>query len=203
MLLGTSARGRGGGSTRARPVALAALVVAAAVLFVWLAATVPTNRLFFLGGSSLALYVLALDAGAGTALLAAAAAGLLTAFLLPAGPWTLAFLGFFAPYPVVKYGIERVPVRPLAWVLKLLVFNACLGLPLAALPQALPGVVGGWRWPPWGGEAVPPAGTGGAALPAALPVLVAANLSFLVYDWALSYFGRYWTVRFGSRRGRG
>lgn len=201
MLLGPSTRQGAGGPLRTRGVTLAALMVAAAVLLVYLAVTVLTNRLFFLGASSLVLYILALEAGAGMAVLATAAAALLVFLLLPVGPWTLAFWGFFGPYAVVKYGVERLRLRPLAWAIKLLGFNLCLGLALAVLPQPLEGAVGGWAWPRWQEGFGPPLPGWAGSVPAAvLVLLVAANAVFLIYDWALSYFGSYWVRRLARQR---
>lgn len=144
------------------------------VLLVALAAVVPTNRLFFLGASTLSLLVAGEEAGQGLAAGAAVAAGLLALFLLPPGPWTWSFLGFFAPYAVVKRGAERLPFL-WSWLAKLAFFQgvAFSGFFLLGVPTP--------RFPRWA-------------------LAVAGSLCFLVYDAALTCFLGYYRRRFAPGR---
>ncbi|MDI6893905.1 MAG: hypothetical protein QME70_04700 [Bacillota bacterium] len=183
----------------ARGLSLGALVVAATVLLVYLAVAMPANRLFFLGASTLGLHILALEAGPAAAGAAVLASSLLVFLLLPVGPWTLAFWGFFAPYALVKYGAGRLRRPALAWMLKLLFFNlglaGALALFLVAPAAGEAGLLA--RLFPWGDRFWP--ATGGASWFSA--VVAVGNGAFLVYDWALSYFAAYWMRRFRPRYG--
>ncbi|MEW6546748.1 MAG: hypothetical protein AB1446_07520 [Bacillota bacterium] len=158
--------------------------MAGAVLLVYLAVVVPTNRLFFLGASTLALHILALEAGPAMGAVSVLAAALLVFLLLPVGPWTLAFWGFFAPYALVKYGADRLRWPGVAWVLKLLFFNLCLAGALTVLTTLSLGQEGR-------PSELLARGSAWRALVAA-----AGNAVFLVFDWALSYFARYFMRRF-------
>ncbi|HHY95252.1 MAG TPA: hypothetical protein GX513_09620, partial [Firmicutes bacterium] len=62
---------------KTRRLVVAALMAAFAVILVYVAVLIPTNRLFFLGGSTLALLVATVEGGLALGATAAVAAGLL------------------------------------------------------------------------------------------------------------------------------
>ena len=164
---------------KTRRLVVAALMAAFAVILVYVAVLIPTNRLFFLGGSTLALLVATVEGGLALGATAAVAAGLLVFFLLPVGPWTLAFWLFFAPYAVVRQLALRVlALGPagwvMSWLIKLAHFNSTAYL-LLVLSGGRPLLSGQWL-PAWA-------------------LVVGGEITFLVYDWALGYFLSYYRRR--------
>ena len=118
------------------------------------------------------LLVPSVEFGARTALTAYAAVSILSMILPADKEAALMFIFLFGLYPIIKKFFERVPGRLLEYALKFLYFNAAavaavwLAMKIFGIPLD-DGTLGQW----------------------AVPVLlVLGNITFLVYDVALSKF---------------
>ena len=140
----------------------------------------PTADLVFLSLTSLCIAAVVIEKGVRTATTAWMAASLLS-LVFPGFQTSLFFIGFFGLYPLAKAWIESRPgLHPLpAMGLKFLVFELLLIPGGLLLLGPLSGIFGAtatldsWTGRLWAGA------------PVLLLVFLAAQILFLVYDWAL------------------
>lgn len=111
------------------------------------------------------------EAGAKTAWMVYAAVALLSLLIAPDMEAKVLFLAFFGYYPVLKAHLEKLRRRVVEWLIKLGVFNAAMVLSYLVMlfvfhldPETF--VVGGVN--------------------VALLFLLAGNVIFVIYDYALS-----------------
>ena len=109
-----------------------------------------------------------IEMGRKWSLLIYAAVGLLSLLLLADKTAAVFYILFFGHYPIVKSLIERIRMKPLQWLVKFLVFNVC-GVAAYYIADLLTGVHG---------SALQKFGL--------LLIFVLMNVTFLIYDFALS-----------------
>lgn len=110
---------------RSAKIALCGVLGALAVVCMMLT-VIPVSTLALTALAGIILMPIALEAGVKWGFAAYAAAGVLTFFIAPDFEAKLLFLAFFGYYPTLKLLVDRLPSKAVAWVLKLLLFNAAV-----------------------------------------------------------------------------
>lgn len=155
-------------------------IVSALATVVMMAAYFPYLTYAIPAISGCLLIVLVIECGAKWALVGYAVSGLLV--LLAAEPEAkLLFIGFFGYYPIIKEKIEKLQKRWIEYILKVLIFNVAI----VAIYFVVINVMG-----------MPIEDMGGTFKYGTLIMLLAGNVSFIVYDIAVSrmiglYFNRF------------
>lgn len=110
---------------KSRKIALAAVLTAFSVVFMFLASALPTGQLGFLGVASLFGVAAVVELGIAGGALVAVAVAVIGGLIVPSRTLTFLFVIFFGPYPVVKALSEKLK-WPLSFIPKLLHFNLSL-----------------------------------------------------------------------------
>lgn len=148
--------------------ARSAIGAAVGVVLLYVASVLPSGRLGMLCISGFAVIFVLMSCGWRWALGAFACTALLGIFLLPDKAIAASYALFAGWYPVVKLALERSGSQARRWIGKFLIFNAVF-IPGALVLREL--FFAGTRL-----EAVP-----------FLWILLAANVCFLIYDYACKY----------------
>lgn len=170
-----------------RKVAFGGIFTALSVIFLYLAAVMPTGRvaLYFVSGLPVALAII--EFGVTTGIGVYASASLLALLLVGDVTAVLPFILFFGHYGILKFYIEKQRKAVLEILLKLLAFNILMGigyflftvLLAVPLPEALPNlgfyIAGAW---------------------------IAAQFLFFLYDYIYSRLLGYYEDRIYLFRGR-
>ena len=114
----------------ARNVALGGVLLALALVVLFLASYVPGIELCLYAVSSLIVMIAIMELGLGLGALFYLAVTLLSFVLIPARGAFLLFGAFFGAFPFVKYAVESRRKRVVEIIVKLLFFNAVMGLAL-------------------------------------------------------------------------
>ena len=128
--------------TKAGKTAFAAVALSLTLLCIFLATVLPTNKLFFLGGSSLFTAVVLLEGGWGWAWLFYFAACALALWLLPVGPVSLAYVFFFGTWFFLRESLSKRSQFVLYWVAKRMGLNLVVSRPHFILPLWMGSQVG-------------------------------------------------------------
>ena len=120
-----------------------------------------------------------IEYGKGAPWLVFAVTGVLSLILLPNKTPAVFYVGFLGYYPIIKEKLERFK-KPIAWLFKMLVFNAALVVIFLAVKYILmPGVSESW------------------IIYAALAVM--SELVFVLYDIALTRLITFYILRLRHR----
>lgn len=114
--------------TRAKRVALGAVLTALALLFLCGAFLLPTARIGLIAAAGLFPAAALISGGAATGFLTYAATGILALLMLPDKGCAVIFLLCFGAYPLLKHYIEQMRKLPAEWLLKLVVCEGMLSL---------------------------------------------------------------------------
>jgi cellulose synthase/poly-beta-1,6-N-acetylglucosamine synthase-like glycosyltransferase len=149
-------------------VTLGGVLAALSLVLMLLVNLLPTADLALPALAGVLLIAAVIEMGRKWSLLIYAAVGLLSLLLLADKTAAVFYILFFGHYPIVKSLIERIRVKPLQWLVKFLVFNVC-GVAAYYIADLLTGVHG---------SALQKFGL--------LLIFVLMNVTFLIYDFALS-----------------
>jgi hypothetical protein len=108
--------------------ALVGVLSAGSLAFLWLASVVPSGRLGLDGVAGLFPMAAVLAAGRGAGWLCWACSSVLGLILIPDKGVALLYLAFFGLYPVLKSRCETRNGQVLSWLIKVVYFNAVLGV---------------------------------------------------------------------------
>lgn len=113
-------------SKKTRALTLSAMLIALTVVFLYVAALLPTSRIWVtaVAGLLVAAAVIESGMGAGTAVYIGSA--IIAAIILPLKSVALLYILFFGLYPVLKSLIEKLNKRAAEWIIKILFFNISL-----------------------------------------------------------------------------
>ena len=162
--------------------ALCGVFGALSVGFMLLGSVLPLSTYLAPALAGVLLAPVAFEFGAPTGVLAAAAVGLLSVFTVPDKEMALMFVFFLGWYPIVKTKLDKLRNKVVQWCTKFALFNVCiLGMYAVVLFLfPIPALVNEFS-------------EMGLAFAGAL--LAGGNLTFLLYDVALTRFYRlYWNV---------
>jgi hypothetical protein len=111
-----------------RKISLAAMLGAFTLLFLYIASVIPTGRFAVYFLSSVFVAALMVEYDTGLAFLMFVAVSLLSFLILPDRTRVFYYILFFGHYGIGKHFIEKIKDKVVAFVLKLLYFNAAMGL---------------------------------------------------------------------------
>lgn len=169
----------GGRNKRTRILAFGGILLALAVITLYIQSVTPVNKLSLYVLSSFYIAVLVIEAGTGAGWTFYAASVLLAFALVPDKIGLLPYLVFFGNYGLIKNYIERLHHLAGEFILKLLYFNAALGIAYWLASEFLLAQVT-WKLP-WG-------------------ILIAGlEILFLVYDYVYTLFVQYYSQKIRSR----
>ena len=157
-------------------VALGGVFAALSLLLLYLAAMMPSGRMGMVAVAGLVPAAAVVSGGLACGFLCYGAAGILGLLLLPDKGCALLYVILFGLYPLVKYAIEHLRKLVPELLLKLVFFNLVLSVLLfgfsALLFPLLP-----------------------AVLQSTLPLYLAGNVVFLIYDYGFSKLITYYAQR--------
>lgn len=153
-------------------IAIMGMLLALTMAMLFLAVIMPVNRLFFTAVSSIFVAIVIMEIGIGYGWLFYIASSLLALLLIPMKSIALLYAMLFGIYGIVKGYSERVHDRAIVIVLKLLFFNLSLFIIYKIATAFLPNeLIISTRWAP-------------------VLLWLAAQVAFLVYDYAYTLFLR-------------
>lgn len=115
-------------SNIAKQVAFGGINILLATVSLYLASTLPTNRIFFLGLSSVFLSVIVIEFGTKAAFFNYLASSILGFLIIPNKFIMVIYILLLGYYGIVKYYIEKLDNLILEWIIKLIIFNIWLYL---------------------------------------------------------------------------
>lgn len=107
-------------------VSLGGAIAALGLVMMFMTALIPFGTYAFPTFAGILLVVVVIEIGYGFALAAYAATAILSFLIVPDKEAALMYAIFFGFYPVLKSLIERIPGKPVQYVVKYLLFNACI-----------------------------------------------------------------------------
>ena len=107
-------------------VALGGIVSALCLVTMFLAGVLPALYLLLPGIAGILLMIIAVEVSTGWAFLTYLAVSLLSLFVTFDKEAALIFIMFFGHYPVLRFYIEKIPLRLIKLIIKLAVFNICI-----------------------------------------------------------------------------
>lgn len=164
-------------------VALGGVLAALSLLLLWIAALMPSGRMGMVAVAGLVPAAGVISGGLSTGFLCYGAAGLLGLLILPDKGCALLYAAFFGVYPMVKSAIERLRKLPLELLCKLVFFNVVLCVFLFGFSELLLPVLP-------------------AVLDRPLPIFLAGNGAFLLYDYGFSKLITLYAARIRRARRR-
>ncbi len=107
-------------------VALGGIVSALCLVTMFLAGVLPALYLLLPGIAGILLMIIAAEVNTGWAFLTYLAVGLLSMFITFDKEAALIFIMFFGHYPILRFYIQRISIKPIRLAVKLLLFNICI-----------------------------------------------------------------------------
>ena len=170
-------------SKKVSRIALGGVLAALSLVLLYLSCLAPTGRIGIVAVAGLVPAVGVVSGGLGAGFLCYGAAGILGLILVPDKGCALLYAAFFGLYPMVKSAVERLRKLPLELLLKLVFFNAVLTVFLFGLSGLLFPLLPELLQKP-------------------LPLYLAGNAAFLIYDYGFSKLITYYAARMrGAARG--
>lgn len=124
-------------SSGTKMLALGGILVALAVITLFLASILPTSKLSLYALSSFFIAIVIMESGIKAGWLFYVASCLLGFIILPDKLFVLPFVSFFGIYGIVKLYTEKVKIVFLEYAIKLIHFNICLILAFIFMKQFL------------------------------------------------------------------
>lgn len=107
-------------------VALGGIVSALCLVTMFLAGVIPALYLLLPGIAGILLMIIAVEVNIPWAFLTYLAVSLLSMIITFDKEAALIFIMFFGHYPIIRFYIQKIPLRLLRLVIKLAVFNICI-----------------------------------------------------------------------------
>jgi hypothetical protein len=161
--------------SHSRQIALGGIFSALCMILMFMTGMVPFSSYAFPAIAGAMLTVVVTESGTKFALLAYASISVLSILVVPDRDATLTFVAFFGYYPIVKEKLEQLPARWLEISAKLALFNTAVFGGYAAAIRLF-------------GMAELMEGMGELAQYSLLVFVVVFNITFLVYDLALTRY---------------
>lgn len=111
---------------RSGQVALCGMIAAVCILLMLMTGLFPFATYALPAVAGLLMVAVVVECGVKWAVMVYVAVSLLAIFITPDREAMLMFVFFFGHYPIIKAGLERIRLRPLEWLVKFGVFNACV-----------------------------------------------------------------------------
>lgn len=160
-------------------IALGGILGALAVICLFLAVVLPTNRLAFYALSSFFSSIVIIESGLKAGWLFFAATTLLSAIIIPDKVGVVPYVIFFGIYGIIKFYIERLNKIVLEYLLKYIYFNLCVVFAIIMIKQFFV-----------------------QSISVAIPwwaVILALEVIFFIYDYVYTLFIAYYRNKLKSR----
>lgn len=108
---------------KSNSIAKGGIFAALSLILLYLSSVFPTNKLFILGIASCIIPLSIMLTGVRNTIVVFATVSLLSLFIIPSKVVAIAYILIFGSYGFVKYFIEKLRKVPLEFILKLLYFN--------------------------------------------------------------------------------
>jgi len=122
-------------SGKAKKIALGGILGALAVVCIFFATVLPTNKLSLYALGSFFVSVVILESGIKAGWIFYAATSIVSAVVIPEKPGLVPYAVFFGLYGIIKYYIEKLDRAVIQWAIKLVYFNLCLAASLLAAKE--------------------------------------------------------------------
>lgn len=158
---------------RSGQVALCGMIAALCILLMLMTGLFPFATYALPAVAGLLMVAVVVECGVKWAVMVYVAVSLLAVFITPDREAMLMFVFFFGHYPILKVTLEKIRLRPVEWLVKFGIFNACVLAAYAVIiflfqmPDILTEMGGFGRY-------------------SALVLLLMGNVVFFIYDIALS-----------------
>ncbi len=139
---------------------LCAVLIALSVVLLYLSTILPTGRLTLIAIAGMLPAIAVISGGLKPGFLVYLATSLLGLILAPSGG--IMYLLIFGHYPMLKQLIERLNRLWLEWIIKIVIFNALLGIAMAFFSA----IVSGFFSDSFAGPLI----------------FIAGNIAFVIYD---------------------
>ncbi len=165
-------------------VSMGGVVAALSLVLMLMTSVIPFGTYAFPAFAGILLVVLVLNLGFGYAFAVFAGTAVLSFLLLTDKEAALYYTVFLGYYPIVKGLIERLPSKPVQYIIKLLLFNACmiaaffLGTALLSVPKESFTLFGVYL--PW-------------------VFLILGNIFFVVYDLCITRLVTLYLLKWHNR----
>ena len=106
-------------------IAFGGIITAFSVILIILTGLFPIAQLALPTMAGMLLIAAVIEFGLGRAALIYIAVSLLSLFLAPDKGSAIYYILFFGHYPILKNIIERIRLKPVQWIIKIVLFNAC------------------------------------------------------------------------------
>ena len=107
-------------------VALGGIVSALCLVTMFLAGILPVLYLLLPGIAGILLMIIAVEVSTGWAFLTYIAVSLLAMFVTFDKEAALIFILFFGHYPIIRFYIQKITLKPFRLFVKLIIFNICI-----------------------------------------------------------------------------
>ncbi|MBZ4645159.1 MAG: putative rane protein [Clostridia bacterium] len=158
-----------------KKVALGGFATALAVICLYLASILPTNRLFFYAISSMFLLAMVIEFGVSSAVVTYISTALLAFIIIPDKLMLIPYVLFFGYYGIIKYYVEKINNLIIEWIIKLLLFNISMYILYIITVKMLFETIT-TRFPIW-------------------ITVVLGEIAFVVYDYGYSMAAGYYKYR--------
>ena len=165
----------GDNRSNTKKIALNGILGALALICLFLATILPTNRLAFYALSSFFISIAIIESGIKAGWLFYASTALLALIILPEKLGLVPYVIFFGFYGIAKYYIERLNKLIPEYIIKFVYFNLCLGIAWLLIRQLFV-----------------------AEITVKLPwfvIVIALEFIFLIYDLVYTMFIAYYRYR--------
>lgn len=115
---------------RAYVTALGGMIAALSLVLMFFAVLFPFAQLVLPGAAGILLISAVYEMGEGWAFLIYVAVGILSMLLPTSKDAALYYIFFLGHYPVLKSYLERIKNKYLKWLVKIVIFNVCVGAAL-------------------------------------------------------------------------
>jgi hypothetical protein len=122
-------------SKKTSRIALGGILGALAVICLFLAVVLPTNRLAFYALSSFFSSIIIIESGIKSGWVFYAATAMLSAIIIPDKIGIIPYLIFFGIYGIIKFYIERMNRIVVEYILKYVYFNICIAIAILLIKQ--------------------------------------------------------------------
>lgn len=158
---------------------MSGILGALAVICLFLASILPTNRLSLYALSSFFISVVIIEGGIKAGWLFYAASTLLSLILVPDKPAIIPYVIFFGIYGIIKYHIEKINRLFIEYILKFVYFNLCMAAAILLIRQVF-----------------------AESVKIALPwwvIIAVFEVVFFIYDYVYSMFIAYYREKLRKR----
>lgn len=163
-----------------KKITIPAIMTALTLVFLFGSSYIPTGKIALLALTSMCMLVTVSECGVRYAWIQFVATSLLALLFIPSKAQVFLFIGIIGYYPILKLHIESIKNLKLEWLVKIMFFNALLVVSYFVLKFVILNYLS--------------LGTiMDIVLANTVLVVVISEIIFILYDYFLSFFARYYS----------